>query len=135
LKNEIYWQELENEVKELVALRQELSAKIHKLKVELNQHKKQKEEAEKRGDSNYLETYAYQMFGKRLKDLTVEEYKVYYNTRHKIAEKIRKANEPKYKKSRAYKMFGKRLKDLTEEERKAYNIACQKKNTRRRKRG
>ena len=85
MKTEQQWKEREQELEELVELRKVISSRIHELKVRIAQHKKQMA-----SPPNKTNTIAYQMFGKRLRDLTAEEYRIYYNTRQRINRKNRK---------------------------------------------
>ena len=84
MKTEQEWQEIEAQVQQLVKQRKELSKTIHALKARICQHKRSKSK------KDHTKTIAWQMFGKRLKDLTAEEYREYYNARQKIARENRK---------------------------------------------
>ena len=87
MKTEREWQEIEVQVQELIAQRKEISKKIHVLKASIYQRKHRGKQT---GGKDYTKTVAWQMFGKRLKDLTKEEYREYYNARQKIARENRK---------------------------------------------
>ena len=96
------WKAKEKEVAKLEAEREELNAKIcelkakrdmvtkeiHTLTVRIRAYKKRVENP-KPINTN---TFAYQMFGKRLKDLTPDEYRIYYNARQRINRIKRKEN-------------------------------------------
>ena len=79
-------QALERQLKEIEKQRKEIANKIHVLKIGINQHKKH----ENRPINTNSEVY--KMFGKRLRELTKEEYKIYYNARQKINRQKRKEN-------------------------------------------
>lgn len=83
MKTTEHWEAVEAEIKELEELRRGISERIHLLRVSLNQHRKQ-------NPPSKTDTIAYQMFGKRLKDLTADEYRQYYNARQKINRAKRK---------------------------------------------
>lgn len=85
MKTQEQWEEREKELEELVELRKVISSRIHELKVRIAQHKKQMANPPDKTD-----TIAYQMFGKRMRDLTVEEYRQYYNARQRINRANRK---------------------------------------------
>lgn len=85
MKTQEQWKEREQELEELVELRTAISSRIHELKVRIAQHKKQMATPPDKTD-----TIAYQMFGKRLRDLTTEEYRIYYNARQRINRQNRK---------------------------------------------
>ena len=74
MRPESYWKAREKELKALEAQRKELSARIHLLKCDIRQHKQTV-----KNPPDKTNTIAWQMFGKRLKDLTPEEYRIYYN--------------------------------------------------------
>ena len=85
MKTQAEWLEMEQELAELKELRDAISKRIHELSVGIRQHKKYMQSPpDKTG------TIAYQMFGKRLKDLTAEEYRIYYNARKRINRAKRK---------------------------------------------
>lgn len=73
---------------ELKAERDKVSERIHTLSVHIRAYKKRVENP-KPINTN---TFAYQMFGKRLKDLTPNEYRIYYNARQRINRIKRKEN-------------------------------------------
>lgn len=75
LSNE-QWKEKQEELDELIELRQLISNRIHILRIEIAQKSKQKE-------VDKTNTIAWQMFGKRLRDLTATEYREYYNARQR----------------------------------------------------
>ena len=75
LSNE-QWEEKQEELDELIELRQLISNRIHILRIEIAQKSKQKE-------VDKTNTIAWQMFGKRLRDLTATEYREYYNARQR----------------------------------------------------
>lgn len=75
LSNE-QWKEKQEELDELIELRQVISNRIHILRIEIAQKSKQKE-------VDKTNTIAWQMFGKRLRDLTATEYREYYNARQR----------------------------------------------------
>ena len=88
MKTQEQWKAMEDELAELKELRTEISKRIHSLSVSIAQHKK----CEK-NPPDKTSTIAYQMFGKRLKDLTTEEYRIYYNARQRINRAKRKENK------------------------------------------
>ncbi len=82
-----YWAEMEAELKELRELRTEISKRIHILNMGLHSHHKTIANPPDKTD-----TIAYQMFGKRLRDLTPEELRKYYTSRQRINRAKRKEN-------------------------------------------
>ena len=85
MKTQDQWKAMEDELAELKELRTEISKRIHSLSVSIAQHKK--------NPPDKTNTIAYQMFGKRLRDLTTEEYRIYYNARQRINRAKRKENK------------------------------------------
>lgn len=83
------WEAKRKELEELEKQKKEIAKKIHILKVSLNQHGKHCDNKVR------TDTEVYKMFGKKLKDLTPEEYKVYYNARQRINRQKRKAKTDK----------------------------------------
>ena len=83
LNNE-QWKDREQELLELKKQRAEISRKIHELQNLLRQHGKCN------GQKTRTNTAVYKMFGKKLNELTKEEYKQYYNARQKINRRKRK---------------------------------------------
>lgn len=81
------WEQKNKELLELQELKKIISKKIHLLKCSLRQHEKQQQQT----TNNKQNSIAFKMFGKRLKDLTAEEYKAYYNARQKINREKRKS--------------------------------------------
>lgn len=88
MKTQDQWKAMEDELAELKELRTEISKRIHSLSVSIAQHKKCLQNPPDKTD-----TIAYQMFGKRLRDLTMEEYRIYYNARQRINRAKRKENK------------------------------------------
>lgn len=80
------WLDRKNELESLKKKRKEISHKISLLRIAIAQHEKAMN-----NPPNKTNTFAYQMFGKRLKDLTPEEYKAYYNERQRINRAKKKA--------------------------------------------
>ena len=81
------WKAKEQELERLKAERAamkvqmaELSRKIHILSVSVRHYHENYDKMPR----DYTQTAAYQMFGKRLKDFTAEEYRIYYSTRQRI---------------------------------------------------
>lgn len=128
MKTQEQWEEREKELEELVELRKVISSRIHELKVRIAQHKKQMANPPDKTD-----TLAYQMFGKRMKDFTAEEYKAYYNARQRVNRPKRKQGikqrpaSLKNAKTLSEQIFGKRYKELSPEEKRVYNRLSQKK--------
>lgn len=88
MKTEAEWKNKEAELASLIEERSRISKRIHVLKVELKQHKEaQSNPPDKRN------TIAFQMFGKRLKDLSKEEYRAYNNARQRINRQKRKSHK------------------------------------------
>lgn len=88
MHNKQYWQDIANQIqqlqKQIDLLHKDLhtlAKQKHILQNKLNQHKKQ--QAKPKQD-NWQKSIAFEMFGKRLKDLTPTEYKVYFNARQRI---------------------------------------------------
>ena len=79
------WKEIEQERDELKAVRKSISKRIHLLNMRLAQ--RSRTENKPKDKTN---TIAYQMFGRRLRDLTPEERRLYYNARQRINSKKRK---------------------------------------------
>ena len=88
MKNNEYWQSLENELIILKNQRDELSRKIHLMSVELRQHKGTL--INRKIDTSSL---CYQMYGKRQKDLTPEQLKEY----NRIMQRNRRAKKKENK--------------------------------------
>lgn len=89
------WKAKEKELERLITKREalksetaEVSKRIHILSVDIRAYKK-RTNSPKPVRTN---TFAYQMFGKQLKDLTHDEYKIYYNARQRINREKRKGN-------------------------------------------
>ena len=95
MKSNEYWKIMELELQTLLTLkanmnkqnsdaehRKDLSKQIHLIKVKLNQHRKvlQYREEHPIVKTNSL---VYEMFGKKLRDLTTKEYRKYINFQHK----------------------------------------------------
>ena len=72
MKSSKEWEAMEEELKELLELRAEVSRRIRVLKVAINAHKRTLAHP-----PDKTNTIAYKMFGKRLRDLTTEELKAY----------------------------------------------------------
>ena len=83
------WKALEQERDELKALRNEMSKRIHLLSMRIAQHKNHV----KNNAPNKINTIAYKMFGKQLKDLTPDECRQYYSARQRAKRERRKQNE------------------------------------------
>ena len=96
MKSNEYWEMMELELQTLLTQkasmnkqnsnaeqRKALSKQIHLIKVKLNQHRKvlQYREEHPVVKTNSL---VYEMFGKKLRDLTAEEYRKYNNLQHKL---------------------------------------------------
>lgn len=79
------WKEIEQERDELKAVRRAISKRIHLLNMRLAQRNRTKI-----NPPDKTNTIAYQMFGKRLRDLTPDERRLYYNARQRINSKRRK---------------------------------------------
>ena len=79
------WEAKKEELAALEKQREEISKRIHLLKVEIRQHEKR--HSKHKVNTN---TEVYKMFGKPLKDLTEEERKIYYNARQQINRQKRK---------------------------------------------
>lgn len=79
------WKEIEQERNELKEVRKALSKRIHLLNMQLAQRNRTKSNT-----PDKTNTIAYQMFGKRLRDLSKEERRLYYNARQRINSKRRK---------------------------------------------
>ncbi len=89
------WKTKEKELEKLKIKREALKAEcegiskqIHILSCDIRAHKKRMENPQ----PTRTNTFAYQMFGKQLKDLTHDEYKIYYNARQRINRAKRKEN-------------------------------------------
>lgn len=99
MKTPEQWKVMEQEVEELEELRAVISNRIHLLKVKLAQHKKTTQNS-----TAGMNSIAYQMFGKRLKDLTPDEYRQYYNARQRENRaKRRKQNDNHNKRTARYR--------------------------------
>lgn len=96
MKSNEYWEMMESELQTLLIQkanmtkqnseteqRKDLSKQIHLIKVKLNQHQKvlQYREEHPIVRTNSL---VYEMFGKKLRELTTEEYRKYNNLQHKL---------------------------------------------------
>lgn len=85
MKTQAEWDAMKEELEELKELRAEISERIHVLNVRIAHHRKTMA-----NPPDKTNTIAYQMFGKRLKDLTPDEYRIYYNARQRARrEKLR----------------------------------------------
>lgn len=80
------WKAKEAELKELMNQKEELSRKIHILKMSLKQHNEYKPKGTK------TDTEAYKMFGKPLSAFTEEEKREYYKIRQRINRAKKKEN-------------------------------------------
>lgn len=72
------WEEMQEELDELVEIRRILSERIHNLRIRLRQHKIYNNKI-----FDKAETIAYKMFGKRLKELSPAEFRQYYTERQR----------------------------------------------------
>lgn len=96
MKSNEYWKAMESELQTLLIQkanmtkqnseaeqRKDLSKQIHLIKVKLNQHRKvvQYREGHPLARTNSL---VYKMFGKKLRDLPIEDYRKYINLQHKL---------------------------------------------------
>ena len=97
MKTEQEWKVKEQELNELVKQRRSISKRIHELRVHIAQHKKKVE-----NPPDKTNTLAYQMFGKRYRDLTAEEHKIYYSARQRINRANRKQGIYKRKHKEAH---------------------------------
>lgn len=84
------WKALETELEALKAQRKELSERIHLLSTSLRQHKQTM-----KNPPDKTNTLAWKMFGKRMKDLTPDEYRKYYNTLQRKSRERRKQKQQK----------------------------------------
>jgi hypothetical protein len=87
------WQARENELEALKAERKalkarnaEISKRIQVLSIDIAAYKKRQENP----TPIRTDTFAYQMFGKQLKDLTQDECRIYYAARQRINRAKRK---------------------------------------------
>ena len=87
------WKARKKELENLKAKRdllraelEETSRQIHILSASITSYQKRAENPR----PIKTDTFAYQMFGKRLKDLTEDEYRIYYNARQRINRAKRK---------------------------------------------
>ena len=95
MKSNEYWEMMELELQTLLTLkanmnkqnsdaehRKDLSKQIHLIKVKLNQHRKVLQYREEHPIVK-TDSLVYEMFGKKLRDLTTKEYRKYNNFQHK----------------------------------------------------
>ena len=96
MKSNDFWVSMEKELQMLLTQkvsmnqqnsnaeqRKALSKQIHLIKVKLNQHRKVLQYREEHPIVK-TDSIVYKMFGKKLKDLTTEEYRKYNNLQHKL---------------------------------------------------
>ena len=84
------WKAREAELEALKAQRKELSERIHVLSIEIRQHKQTM-----KNPPDKTNTLAWKMFGKRMKDLTPDEYRKYYNVLQRKSRERRKQKQQK----------------------------------------
>ena len=84
MRPEADWKAMEAELRDLKSQRRELSDRIHLLNVSIRQHKQRKPAPDK------TNTLAWQMFGKRMKDLTPDENRKYCNALQRRSRERRK---------------------------------------------